>query len=180
MKKETLKDNLRTAIAQLGGIKAVADRFEIPYRTVQNWSDGVRTPPTYVAKMIFEVEKQDRRDNESYKDYVEDQEALGWYESELEKEQQKNEVLQKQFDAMVELAKNRREEIKACEEVIDQLQRNLDNRAKAELEMKMEIESCYSNINELAEAYKAIKKELAKEKRAREVWARQAGTLTRK
>lgn len=156
MKKEVLKDNLKTAISQLGGIKAVADRFEIPYRTVQNWSDGTRTPPIYVAKMIIEVEKQERKNDGNYKAYIEEQEGLAWYEKELERKKQKvtelearNGVLQEQLDAMVELAQKRREHIEANEAAIDQLEKALD----------------------------ATREELAKERHAREVWARQAGML---
>lgn len=58
--KEIVKDNLKTAISQLGGIKAVSDRFEIPYRTVQNWSDGTRTPPNYVYRMIVEIDQLEK------------------------------------------------------------------------------------------------------------------------
>ena len=45
-------EDLKAAIAELGGQKAVANRFGIPYRTVQNWYRGERTPE-YVARMII-------------------------------------------------------------------------------------------------------------------------------
>lgn len=34
-------------------IKDISERFEIPYRTVQNWVGGVSTPPPYVIKLIW-------------------------------------------------------------------------------------------------------------------------------
>ena len=34
-------------------IKEVSEKFEIPYRTVQNWAGGVSTPPPYVISMIW-------------------------------------------------------------------------------------------------------------------------------
>lgn len=37
------------------GQTALAKRFGIPLRTVQNWHEGVRTPPDYVVNMIEEL-----------------------------------------------------------------------------------------------------------------------------
>lgn len=34
---------------------ALAKRFEIPLRTVQDWHAGRRTPPAYVVNMIIEI-----------------------------------------------------------------------------------------------------------------------------
>lgn len=34
---------------------ALARRFGIPLRTVQNWHAGVRIPPDYVVRMIDEI-----------------------------------------------------------------------------------------------------------------------------
>lgn len=34
-------------------IKDISERFEIPYRTVQNWVSGVSNPPAYVIKLIW-------------------------------------------------------------------------------------------------------------------------------
>lgn len=167
---------LKAAIARLGGQKAVADRFGIPYRTVQNWYRGERTPPEYVARMIISFDEQElcqlvdqmyyddviselkeknealnERDKDETKRYIEDQEALQWYESELSNAKAQNEVLQKQFDAAMELAQNRRREVEA-----------------------LDMEVC-----ELREMVEALQHELEKQKKAREVWMRQAGALTK-
>lgn len=167
---------LKAAIANLGGQKAVANRFGIPYRTVQNWYRGERTPPEYVARMIVlfdedelnhlvdnmynedviselkrENEDLSERDKADTKRYIEDQEALAWYESELKNAKAHNEVLQKQFDTAMELAQNRRREVEA-----------------------LDMEVC-----ELREQVEALQHELEKQKKAREVWMRQAGALTK-
>ena len=34
-------------------IKGFSDRFEIPYRTVQNWRNRISEPPLYVIKTIW-------------------------------------------------------------------------------------------------------------------------------
>lgn len=34
-------------------IKDISVRFDIPYRTVQNWAGGVSSPPSYVIKLIW-------------------------------------------------------------------------------------------------------------------------------
>ena len=36
-------------------IKGISDRFEIPYRTVQNWANGQRECPVYIIKMMDEI-----------------------------------------------------------------------------------------------------------------------------
>ena len=36
-------------------IKQISDRFNIPYRTVQNWSNGTRVAPQYVLDMMAEI-----------------------------------------------------------------------------------------------------------------------------
>lgn len=35
-------------------LRALAARFGIPYRTVQDWAAGARTPPPYVLQMMIE------------------------------------------------------------------------------------------------------------------------------
>lgn len=35
--------------------KALAERFGIPLRTVQNWATGQRECPIYIRKMIIEI-----------------------------------------------------------------------------------------------------------------------------
>lgn len=158
--KNEYTDDLRDAIKELGGQKAVSERFKIPYRTVQNWYRAVRNPPEYVARLIIDHAQEkvihESCMNDNYSLYIEDQEALSWYETELKEKREKieelearNEVLFEQMEAMTELAQKRREHIEASEAAIDQLEKALD----------------------------ATREELAKEKHAREVWARQAGML---
>lgn len=36
-------------------IKQISDRFDIPYRTVQNWVGGQRECPAYILKMMMEI-----------------------------------------------------------------------------------------------------------------------------
>lgn len=36
-------------------LKQISDRFDIPYRTVQNWNAGVRECPKYIIKMMDEI-----------------------------------------------------------------------------------------------------------------------------
>ncbi len=45
------------AIAKDGGIsmRALAERFGVPYRTVEDWAAGKRTPPAYVLLMMQEL-----------------------------------------------------------------------------------------------------------------------------
>lgn len=156
---EYTKD-LKSAIEELGGQKAVSERFKIPYRTVQNWARGTRHPPEYVARLLIDHAQEkvihESCMNDSYSLYIEDQETLSWYEKELKKKREKieelearNEVLFGQMEAMTELAQKRREHIEANEAAIDQLEKALD----------------------------ATREDLAKERHAREVWARQAGIL---
>ena len=42
------------------GQTALARRFNIPLRTVQNWCGGQNTPPDYVITMIEELLRRDR------------------------------------------------------------------------------------------------------------------------
>lgn len=41
-------------LSQIG----LARKFDIPYRTVQDWCRGLRVPPEYVVKMIEELLKR--------------------------------------------------------------------------------------------------------------------------
>lgn len=36
-------------------LKAISERFDIPYRSVQNWNTGYSKCPEYVLKMIDEI-----------------------------------------------------------------------------------------------------------------------------
>lgn len=47
-------------------IKQISDRFEIPYRTVQNWcakGENKRECPPYVLKMMEEILRNERDSN---------------------------------------------------------------------------------------------------------------------
>lgn len=58
-------DDIRTLASAAGlSLMALARRFEIPYRTVQDWAAGRRTPPDYVLRMIREILGVDARDQE--------------------------------------------------------------------------------------------------------------------
>lgn len=35
--------------------RKLAERFGIPYRTMENWSSGLREPPSYVLSMMCEI-----------------------------------------------------------------------------------------------------------------------------
>lgn len=39
--------------------RQLSDRFEIPYRTVQNWKLGLRECPEYIIKMMNEILERD-------------------------------------------------------------------------------------------------------------------------
>lgn len=41
-------------------LKEFSDMFGIPYRTVQNWDSGERTPPEYVVLMIEYILKSEK------------------------------------------------------------------------------------------------------------------------
>lgn len=41
-------------------IKQISERFQIPYRTVQNWKLGTRECPEYVLKMMIEILEGDK------------------------------------------------------------------------------------------------------------------------
>ena len=34
-------------------MKKMSDLLEIPYRTIQNWENGVSTPPPYVERLVI-------------------------------------------------------------------------------------------------------------------------------
>ena len=40
---------------------ALAQRFDIPLRTVQDWHGGRRNPPDYVVGMMVELLEQDKQ-----------------------------------------------------------------------------------------------------------------------
>lgn len=60
---ETTRTDFEWKAADINGIrrifgmsiKQISDRFDIPYRTVQNWVGGQRECPAYILKMMMEI-----------------------------------------------------------------------------------------------------------------------------
>ena len=42
--------------------KQLSDRFQIPKRTIEDWSRGVRKCPEYVVKMMIELLEKDKEE----------------------------------------------------------------------------------------------------------------------
>ena len=49
------------------GQTALARRFDIPLRTVQDWYSGRSNPPAYVVNMIADLLEYDRKEKEAAK-----------------------------------------------------------------------------------------------------------------
>lgn len=49
-------------------MKKMSDLLEIPYRTVQNWENGVSTPPPYVERLVIRELERIRKDKEEQED----------------------------------------------------------------------------------------------------------------
>lgn len=55
-KKMLLKKSFKKLIDKYNiSIKQISDRFNIPYRTVQNWSSGQRICADYIVNMMDEI-----------------------------------------------------------------------------------------------------------------------------
>lgn len=53
-------EEFRKIVAQTGlSLAKFADRYEIPRRSVENWSGGQRTAPDYVIKLLARVVSED-------------------------------------------------------------------------------------------------------------------------
>ncbi len=51
---------IREMRAELGATQSeFADRYHIPFRTIQNWETGVRRPPTYMVSLLERQVKED-------------------------------------------------------------------------------------------------------------------------
>lgn len=63
-----MKENEKTikTLCEAHGISqtALARRFDIPLRTVQDWHAGRRTPPAYVVNMLSVLLDYDQREKE--------------------------------------------------------------------------------------------------------------------
>ena len=54
--------DIRTLAADAGlSLRTLALRFGIPYRTVQDWAAGRRTPPPYVLRLLEEALRPGKR-----------------------------------------------------------------------------------------------------------------------
>ena len=52
--------NIREMRAELGDTQSeFAERYRIPFRTIQNWETGVRKPPAYVVNLLERQVKED-------------------------------------------------------------------------------------------------------------------------
>ena len=82
-KKMLLKKSFKKLCAKHNmNLKQVSDRFNIPYRTVQNWASGQRECAEYIIDMIDEILT---KENEKMKKFIVE---MGWdveaYETEAE------------------------------------------------------------------------------------------------
>ena len=54
------REEFREIVAQTGlSLAKFAERYEIPRRSVENWSGGQRTAPNYVIKLLARVVSED-------------------------------------------------------------------------------------------------------------------------
>ncbi len=52
--------NIREMRAELGDTQSeFADRYHIPFRTIQNWETGVRKPPEYIVRLLEHQVRED-------------------------------------------------------------------------------------------------------------------------
>ena len=52
--------NIREMREELGDTQSkFADRYHIPFRTIQNWETGVRKPPKYIVSLLERQVKED-------------------------------------------------------------------------------------------------------------------------
>ena len=57
---EEQREEFREIVAQTGlSLAKFAERYEIPLRSVENWSGGQRTAPDYVIKLLARVVAED-------------------------------------------------------------------------------------------------------------------------
>ena len=57
---EEQREEFREIVAQTGlSLSKFAERYEIPLRSVENWSGGQRTAPDYVIKLLARVVAED-------------------------------------------------------------------------------------------------------------------------
>lgn len=59
--------NVRTLRSKLGYTQAeFSKRYNIPFRTIQNWESGVRIPPKYIINFLNEKVKKDLTNSKTY------------------------------------------------------------------------------------------------------------------
>ena len=81
--------DIKELIGELGGQAHFARRFEIPYRTVQNWYRGERTPPVYVLHMMCQLTQKTEEAR-----VTQNQNTQAWREIE-DLQQENDDLLQK-------------------------------------------------------------------------------------
>ena len=60
LKEKEQREEFREIVAQTGlSLAKFAERYEIPLRSVENWSGGQRTAPGYVIKLLARVVAED-------------------------------------------------------------------------------------------------------------------------
>ena len=60
LKEKEQREEFREIVAQTGlSLAKFAERYEIPRRSVENWSGGQRTAPDYVIKLLARVVSED-------------------------------------------------------------------------------------------------------------------------
>ena len=60
LKEKEQREEFREIVAQTGlSLAKFAERYEIPLRSVENWSGGQRTAPDYVIKLLARVVAED-------------------------------------------------------------------------------------------------------------------------
>lgn len=85
-------NTLKRLISRTGGIKKFSNKYDIPYRTVQNWNNGTSTPPEWLITLLSKV------DSLEIDDVTKEQEGLHMYEDENTVVLERNDV-----DRMAEL-----------------------------------------------------------------------------
>lgn len=78
---EQLKDIIITYGLSL---KALSDRFKIPYRTIQNWVGGKSKPPVYVISMIGRILDLEDRNRAAVGELTEAIDQIDYYDSKLD------------------------------------------------------------------------------------------------
>lgn len=124
--------DIKELIEELGGQAYFSGRFDIPYRTVQNWYRGERKPPDYVYHMLLQLANKtkdaEKCDEENYKAELEIQDL---YEKNIQLNLELNTLMNslnevekaldesiRQRERLEHENKGMRDEIKALKEIL--------------------------------------------------------------